>query len=61
MCLRYCADNDIACGRMRETVTERSYEAGGGLAAGPLDLSQSVCGEEEQRKRPHRLCTEGGL
>lgn len=35
--------NNVACGYMRETVTQISYETGGGLALGPLDRSQGMC------------------
>ncbi len=53
--------NNIMCECMRETVAQISYETGGGLAMGPLDLSQSMRGRGAVKKRPHRLCAEGGL
>lgn len=48
--------NNIARGCMRETVTQISYETGGGLAVGPLDLSQSMWGRGAAKEAAQALC-----
>lgn len=49
--------NNVACGCMRETVTQILYEAGGGLASGPLDLSQSMWGRGAAKEAAQALCS----
>lgn len=48
--------NNITCGCMRETVAQISYETGGGLAVGPLDLSQSMRGRGAVKEAAQALC-----
>lgn len=56
MSVYFQGEQYITRGRMRKTVTQISYETGGGLAVRPLDLSQSMWGRGAVKEAVQALC-----